>query len=96
MRAAAADTSDPLPSSCACILRCFLARLVRSLRYNSLKAEGAQIMADLLMTNTTITSLKYAAHTRHAQWAQNSNEAAILPLARLLHTNTHSRTLVAA
>ena len=63
MRAAAADTSDPLPSSCACILRCFLARLVRSLRYNSLmKAGGAQIMADLLMTNTTITSLEYAAH----------------------------------
>ena len=58
---AAADTSDPIPYSRACILACSLTRLARSLGGNSLKAEGAQIMADLLKTNTTIATLECAA-----------------------------------
>ena len=40
---------------------CSLTRLAHRLGGNSLKVEGAQIMADLLKTNTTITSLECAA-----------------------------------
>ena len=57
----AADTSDPVPYSRARILVCSLTRLGRSLGWNELKAEGAQIMANLLKTNTTITTLECAA-----------------------------------
>ena len=57
----AADTSDPVLYSRARILVCSLTRLAHRLGGNSLKVEGAQIMADLLKTNTTITSLECAA-----------------------------------
>ena len=35
--------------------------LVRSLARNDLKAEGAKHVADMLMINKTLTSVKYAA-----------------------------------
>ena len=57
----AADTSDPVLYSRARILVCSLTHLSHRLGSNSLKVEGAQIMADLLKTNTTITSLECAA-----------------------------------
>ena len=58
----AADTSDPVLYSRARILVCSLTHLSHRLGSNSLKVEGAQIMADLLKTNTTITSLGCATH----------------------------------
>ena len=60
----AADTSDPVLYSRARILACSLTPLARSVGWNKLGVEGAQIMADLLKTNTTITSLGCATARR--------------------------------
>ena len=57
----AADTSDPGPYSRARVLPCSRTRPARRLGFNSIGVEGAQIMADLLKTNSALKELQCAA-----------------------------------
>ena len=56
-----------------------------NLEANSVGPEGGKAIGEAFAVNASLTKIECAAQN----WARNSNQPAILPLARLLLTNTH-------